>query len=139
MAKPSEPAMKTYVLEKTNGQKSRVTVPAAWKLTFGPIWIPAKGNSHELKYALRFYEGNKENQRAVFSDVKSFRDTSIQIEEQVTKTRAETYYKDTRNGRKAVQAEAKVTEWANPDAPDESEPEDEFLTLEHNQEDKAIF
>lgn len=118
--------MKTYILEI--GQQRRlkkVTVPSNWKLTYG-FAVPGSnqvGNSNPL--VVRFYEGNKENLRALFDDVRSIRDSSIKIEEQIIKTKEETFFRETPTGRKAVQAEARVREWRNPDDPAAAAEEDQ--------------
>lgn len=104
----------TYLLTMKDGSEKKVTVPAAWKVTFGALY-PGREANHS-KTGLRFYSsGNK--QHAVFTDVESFRDTGIAIEEKRTKTQQETFYKDTPEGKKSYIVEGKVSEWVNPDAP----------------------
>jgi hypothetical protein len=122
----------TYVLDLVNGDQRRITVPSKFKVTFGPTVPYIKGSTnHERGYALRFYEGNKENQRAIFTDVIAFRDSAIPIEEKVTRTKQQTLRKQHgREGFKDVVVEARVTEWRNPDAP--AEPDQEFLAIEGN-------
>lgn len=120
----------TYILELINGDQRKITVPSSWKVTFG-VAVPyaaGKGSiaSGERGYSIRFYE-NKTTQRAIFTDVRSFRDSSIQIEERVTKTKAQTLHKRTNSGMRDVIVEASVTEWINPDAP--QEPTEEFLRI----------
>lgn len=96
-----------------DGSEKKVTVPAEWKVTFGALY-PGKEANHS-KTGLRFYSGAK--QHAVFTEVESFRDTNIKIEEKRTKTQQETFYKDTPNGKKSFIVEGKVSEWVDPDAP----------------------
>lgn len=79
---------RTYLLVKDNGKQQRITIPAHWTITFGPL---APGLPRTQKYpnrtdnpppsflALRIYEGKV--QRAVFTDMRSFRDESIQLED----------------------------------------------------------
>lgn len=62
----------TYLVNFIDGDKKQITVPKSWKVTFGPV-VP--GSRHPT---LRFYE-SKEKQRAAFTDVKNFRDMSMDI------------------------------------------------------------
>lgn len=119
-------AKTTYLLVMKDGSQKKVTVPTAWKVTFGALYPGKEANSG--KTGLRFYSsGNK--QHAVFTDVEYFRDTSIAIEERVTKTQQETFYKDTTEGKKSYVVEGKVSEWQNPDAPGKTEISPEFKGL----------
>ena len=131
-AKTSE--TKTFIMGLIGGKMRKITVPDTWKVTFGPL-VPGMtsarmtGHGGELGMALRFYEG-KDMQRAVFTDVIWFRDESLQVEERVTKTKQKIIEKDTPKGRRATVMEARVTEWSNPDAPDNDDEEDDgFLQI----------
>lgn len=66
--------MKKYTMYLSDKRMRQVTVPAEWRVTFGPL-VPQpqeRGNYERLKtFALRFYE-SKEQQRACFTDVMSF-------------------------------------------------------------------
>lgn len=119
MAKAKTDQKVTYLLEMRNGDKKKISIPAHWKLTFGPLCPGSKdgGLNSTGATALRLYDGT--NQKAVFTGVESFRDLSIGIEVEVTKSKQETFYKDDPEGgeRKAVVMEASVKEWINPDAP----------------------
>lgn len=128
MAKPKQ-GTTTYLLTMSDDTLRKVTVPDTWKVTFGPLVPGSKGiegMNGRAGICLRFYE-DKDKQRAVFTDVKSFRDTSIAIEERVTRTQQETYTKDTPEGAKQVIVEGHVHEWRNPDAPGKASAE--FLKL----------
>lgn len=118
----------TYLLTMKNGNLQKLTVPAAWKVTFGPIAPGSKGyeSNGGSGMCLRFYESGNQ-QRAVFTDVKAFRDTSIAIQERITKTKQQTVRKDTPQGSKDFVVEAKISEWRDPDNPEA--PSDEFLAL----------
>lgn len=75
---------RTYLLERKNGKHVRITIPAGWYMTFGPL-TPGTSRQHWGRdepgfLALRVYEA-KDKQRAVFTDIRSFRDTSILVEE----------------------------------------------------------
>ena len=72
-------------LNSGEGRLRRVTVPANWKLTFGSL-VPYVQKANASPYgnhtlALRIYEGSKENLRAVMTDVASFYDESIVVQE----------------------------------------------------------
>ena len=69
---------RTYEITASHG-KYRVTVPAAWKITFGAI-VPGKnGGSSSGQYGVRIWEAENK-QRFVMDGVTSFRDTSIPME-----------------------------------------------------------
>lgn len=84
----------TYEIEKLvmrpNGrqatEKYRLEVPEDWKVTFGPAFIPrGNGRPHHgntAPMALRFYE-SETKQRAIFTDVVSFRDVDLPYLRQV--------------------------------------------------------
>lgn len=72
---------KTYIIEKTDGT-IRITVPEQWKVTFGPIIGGKQAGSYGSErgcLALRFYEDEK-HQRAIFTNVRNFIDTSIKVQ-----------------------------------------------------------
>ena len=118
---------KTYILELTNGDIRKVTVPESWRLTFGPT-IPFTGGKQyqtptSTNIALRFYEGaGKDNLRAVFTDVKSFRDEGISIMERRTETHHKVVQQGDGAGAHNVAVEARVTQWVNPDNELQAEP-----------------
>jgi hypothetical protein len=121
---------KTYYIEREGGNDQRVTVPAHWKVTFGPLNPGAKNAAYDQgKPALRFWE-TKDLQRMVVTNVKSFRDESIVIEEKRTSVKQQVLRKQTPAGEKEVIVEARVEEWVNPDKPVEAGPE--FFRLEHS-------
>lgn len=124
---------RTLILELKNGDIRKVTIPNTWKVTFGNV-IPYQGKEArhgECRIALRFYEGNKENLRAVMCDVVSFREDTIQIMEKRTKVQRQAAQKHTNNGMKDVVVEARITEWVNPDKEEgtENDVPEEFLKL----------
>ena len=135
MTKPPPVATRTFVMTLKDGTTRKVTVPQTWKLTFGSV-VPfdgQKGQNHGV--ALRFYEGSKENLRAVMCDVASFRDESISVVEKRTTIQRKMAQKQTARGAKDVVVEARMTEWVNPDMDDDDSPmPEEFLTLTHNEE-----
>lgn len=126
-------AMKTLILETASEGMKRVTIPAHWRVTFGntlpynPKHGFAGGSSN---ISLRLYDGT--TQTAVFSDVVSFRDASIKIEERITKVKRMQTTKHGRTGDKAVEVEGRATEWVNPDEAVDpaTAKEEDFLELE---------
>lgn len=110
---------KTYIIECEDKTKKKITVPADWKVTFGPA---VKGNNSgtrnpgapKIPMALRFYE-TETKQRAIFTDVVSFRDASIKIEVEKIKTEEKEGYMECDGVRKKTLFQASVKEWVNPD------------------------
>lgn len=142
MTKPTPTPTRTFITTPTrtfittlkDGTIRKVTVPATWKLTFGSVvpYAGQQGNNHGV--ALRFYEGNKENLRAVMCDVASFRDEGISVVEKRTTIQRKATQKQTARGAKDVVIEARMTEWVNPDSDDDDSPmPEEFLTLTHSE------
>lgn len=115
---PEPTPTKTYILDMARGAQKRVTVPAHWRVTFGPVHPGSKGGSgHEI--CLRFYENtSKDTQRACFVNVEAFRDADISVVEKVTRSKRQTVNAATDQGGRATVVEATVEEWVNPDDPD---------------------
>ena len=103
----------TYLLEMRDGTQKKITIPNTWVLTFGALVPGSQSNGGKL--GLRIRKGQQ--QMAVFQDVESFRNTAIEIEERITTTKEETFFKGDGENRKAVVVEGKVHEWVNPDQP----------------------
>ena len=79
--------LRTYLIVHEDGTRRKITIPSTWRVTFGPAArggnMPKRpgGPSYKMPMALRFYE-NDTQQRAIFTDVVSFRDMSIPIQEE---------------------------------------------------------
>lgn len=132
MTKATTAAKKTYLLETRGGSQRKLTVPAAWKVTFGPTTPYEKKDGYHGKdhvWALRLYEGTK--LRGIFTDVKSFRDMDIAIIEKRIRTKRQVMEKASKSGGKAVVAEARIEEWVDPDDPACDTPSEDYLRLEH--------
>jgi len=132
--KKSAGTEKTFILTLKNGNVRKITIPATWKMTFGSLVPYSRDrNGHQDPNsggaALRLYEGNKENLRAVMTDVISIRDASIEMMERRTSTQRKVAQKSTPHGTKDVMVEARITEWVNPDAEGEDDDSNEFLKL----------
>lgn len=107
-----------YLIEFENGKRRKVTVPASWKVTFGPAVVGADkvrtGTRYKMPMAIRFYE-SKDQQKAIFTDVISFRDLSIPIEEERITKQDKIGQMEIDGSRKNVNISTKVREWVNPD------------------------
>lgn len=131
---------KEYLLELKNGQQRRLKVPASWKITFGPT-VPferkqGRGfNEDNGIWALRLYDGTA--LRAIFTDVRMFRDLSIAVAEKRIRTKRQVMEKESRKGGKAVVAEARIEEWVDPDAPESGVPEEDYLRLDYKHEEEG--
>lgn len=83
-----EKEVKTYEVHTTEGVIKKITIPASWKVTLGPLVPGARrdryGQNRPFPVVLRIYE-TKEQQRAMFPDVVSFRDLDIIVIEEETK------------------------------------------------------
>ena len=116
-----EDKMITYLVEFTNDTKKKITVPETWKVTFGPVVrsLANKNVSGDWRdknpVALRFYESDTK-QRAIFTNVKSFRDMSIKILEEEVTTKDKVGKMTIDGASKNVSVKAEMREWVNPDA-----------------------
>lgn len=130
-------ATTTYLLEFKNGKQKRITVPSSWKVTFGPLAPGSKGyeNNGEKGLCLRLYE-NKDQQRAVFTGIASFRDTSFSVEERVVHRRNERAQRETPNGMKDFVVQAEYAEWrAEGDEPAAFDPKFQLPKLDDEDDD----
>lgn len=108
----------TYLIEFGNGTRKRITVPSFWKVTFGPAaagTAKPTGYKTQMPLALRFYE-SPQLQRAIFTDVVSFRDTSIKVEDEIMEVKEKVGFIECDGVRKQTVFQAKTREWVNPDA-----------------------
>jgi len=98
--------MKTYLIT-TRKEKLKITVPENYKVTFGPVAVGNSARGGSL--ALRFYESDTK-QRAIFTDVLSFKDCSIPVERLVVKKDGEDKYSYDSKGKSTLEEKASVTE-----------------------------
>ena len=113
MKKSISEDMITYIIEHDNGTRSRITVPDSWKVTFGPAvkgFNTGDGSHRKIPMALRFYESDTK-QRAIFTDVKSFRDSSIKVERENIKVQEKDGFMECDGVRKRTTFQAQVKEW----------------------------
>jgi len=111
----------TYLIEFESGKRQKITVPSSWKVTFGPVSIRGassnrSGSGLKMPVAIRFYE-NENRQRAIFTNVVSFRDTSILVEEERVDVQQKDGYLECDGKRKSVNFQAVSKSWVNPDKP----------------------
>lgn len=119
---------KTLIVETRMNELRKITIPKHWRVTFGPM-VP--GVKEGGKAALRLYDG--EDQKACFTDVNSFREEGIELLERVTKTKKQAVTRHTPTGDRQVIAEMRVTEWRDPDSPDDGEVAQEDNEFLHTQ------
>ncbi len=105
--------MTTYLIVHKDSTERKITVPSDWKVTFGPATAGfSKGTSGgpTVPLALRFYE-NEKKQRAIFTDVVSFRDLSIKTEVKKQTVQEKDGYMECDGQRKATTFRAVMEEW----------------------------
>lgn len=122
MAKTAEEKT-TYQILHEDGTERRITVPSSWKVTFGPAakGMNTKNAPYKVPLALRFYEADTK-QRAIFTDVVSFRDLSIEVQVKKISKQEKQGYMECDGQRKATVFHAEVSEWVNPDEQDLEKP-----------------
>jgi len=116
---------KTYLIRHKDNSERRITVPESWKVTFGPAvkgMRSGTGVNLKVPLCLRFYESDTK-QRAIFTDVVSFRDTSILIEERKVEVQEKEGYMECDGVKKKTTFQAKSTTWVNPDNPSKEIPQ----------------
>jgi len=120
MAKRKDEDMTTYLITHEDRTERKITVPSDWKVTFGPA---ARGANRlggpgsgvvKVPLALRFYE-SETKQRAIFTDVVSFRDISIKTEVKKVKIQEKQGFMECDGQRKATTFQATTEEWIDPD------------------------
>ena len=108
----------TYLIVHEDGTERKITVPSSWKVTFGPASRGAhkssSGSNFKVPLALRFYE-NETRQRAIFTDVVSFRDLSIKTQVKKRSTQEKHGFMECDGKKKATVFQATVEEWIDPD------------------------
>ena len=120
MCKNKETEMTTYLITHEDRTERKITVPSDWKVTFGPAargvhkYSGPSGGAIKIPLALRFYE-SENKQRAIFTDVLSFRDMSIRTEVKQVKVQEKQGYMECDGQRKATTFTAKSEEWVDPD------------------------
>ena len=113
----AEKEMTTYLIIHEDKTERQIEVPSDWKVTFGPA---SKGSNRvgsqtfKMPLALRFYE-NETRQRAIFTDVVSFRDLSIKTKVKKIAIQSKEGFMECDGQRKATTFQTTVEEWVDPD------------------------
>jgi hypothetical protein len=117
---PNKPKDETiYLIEFEDGSRKKVTVPANWRVTFGPVVSfgadrRPQGNRYTVPVALRFYE-DETKQRAIFTHVTNFRDMSIPILEEKVQRKDKVGRVEVDGAYQNINLSAEVKQWTNPD------------------------
>jgi len=112
---------RTLLVERRGGEEFQVDIPSGWKVTFGPLAVsngPKTGNGPQMPMALRLYESDN-CQRAVFTDVVSFRDMSIPMRMKKVNVQEKHGVIEFDGVRKATTFQATSVDWINPDNTDQ--------------------
>lgn len=113
---------KTLILEIKGGKERRMTIPADWVITFGPVAVGARFNGDDSVNCLRLYSDVKKTQlKAVFRNVVSFFEEGIEIREKVVRKKRKTFTRNEKNGAQSYQAEVRQTTWRDPFSDEEDE------------------
>lgn len=109
---------RTLLVEKKDGTEFQIEIQEEWKITYGPAVVGKVGSGLDGKVpmALRIYETEK-LQRAIFTDVVSFRDLSIPIKVKQVNVQQKHGFMECEGQRKATSFTASTVEWINPDEP----------------------
>lgn len=110
---PRKSEEKVLLVKDAKGE-FRVTLPAGAKLTFGPNVPYARkgGYGQEAGYALRVYQGSKENLIAVFANVEWFRDVSLDVSRLIVREAGKTVWKSDEKGYKVEESVQRQETWA---------------------------
>lgn len=83
----------TYHVQRRGQPDFQIQLPATWKLTFGAVNPGAQGMGQHDLHCLRVWEGEK--LRAVFCDVRGFRDMSLPLARKIeTESGSATWMRD---------------------------------------------
>lgn len=102
----SDEKIKQYLIERSGGEQLVVTIPSSWKVTFGALHPGGRENYDGQ--VLRMYESQNQ-QRAVFTNVRSFRDLSIKIKRRIVNVDEKKEFMK-RQGKEMSSSEVKVQE-----------------------------
>lgn len=126
---------KTLIIDMSRGEDRRITIPADWTITFGPVAIGAKFSSSDgSSNVLRLYSDvGRKHLKAVFKDVRAFFEEGIEIVERRTETKNKTYNQinPTSGKSEAYQATVKRKTWVDPYADEDEDDAQEFNDFEH--------
>jgi hypothetical protein len=102
----------SYYVSTGRGEDFVLQIKASWKLTFGAV-NPGGQMSGRDMHCLRIWEGEK--MRAVFCDVRGFRDLSLPLARKVSSETGTAEWKQDSNGNfEASERRAIETSWEEP-------------------------
>jgi len=114
---------RTLFVEVKEGLR-KITIPADWTISFGPLAVGLKSNGMESPNVLRIYADKKRADLvAVYRDVISVSDERVIVSQKKTTKKQKVFHKRGGNGEQSFAAEIRKTSWTNPYA-DEPEAED---------------
>lgn len=104
----------TRILEVRTSREGvfRIEIPADYKVTFSKVNPAQNGYGGEM--ALRIYESD-DKQRACFTDVVSFRDTSLPFKRRIKKTKERVESERTGKKRRVERESSAEHEWVDGD------------------------
>lgn len=118
-----EKETRTLLITRRDGEEIQVDVPVDWKVTYGPAAVGialSERNGKSIPMALRIYETEK-MQRAIFTDVVSFRDMSIPIRVKKVNVQEKDGFMECEGVRKRTTFQASTVSWVDPDSSEPSE------------------
>ncbi len=117
---------RTLLITLKNGDEIQIDIPTSWKVTYGYVQTGfTSKDGRTVPMALRIYETDK-HQRAIFTDVASFRDMSIPIRVKKVSVQEKAGFMECEGVRKRTIFQASTVNWVNPDS---NEPEDNPLEI----------
>lgn len=115
--KESDEKRRTLLVSTAKDGQFKIEIPDGAKLTFGPAIPFGKGERYSgvsvSEYALRIYQGSKENLIAVFTGVREFRDIDMPISKKVTSEAGKTLWKSDEGGYEVTQAVKKKSKFVD--------------------------
>lgn len=122
---------KTIIMDCVGGKLRKVTVPKAWKVTFGSVTIGAKaqgqpGYDGARGWCIRIYRA-KDDQVLVYTDVISWREEAVAVMERTTKVKRQRVNSNGPRSNRDTVVEARITEWVDPMAGDDDEEADDLF------------
>lgn len=122
---------RVLLCERQGGKMFRVTVPEGAKVTFGP-WSPPSGKDRvyggaEMGGTLRIYESKSSGASIIgcFTKVVSFRDDTLDYEEQVAIEKGASLWHSDQKGYKREESYSRETKWIGSGDTDAESEEDE--------------
>lgn len=124
---------KTLLVTKKDGSEFQIDIPEEWKVTFGPaaVGMSKVMAGERMPLCLRIYE-SETLQRAIFTDIVSFRDMSIPIRVKQINVQEKHGYVEFDGKRKQTTFQATTSEWVDPDIA--IEPEAKLLDIPSDKE-----